>query len=168
MSYEAKLYNPAAQPEDWLIEHFVVRTKVFGRIFEDVKTSTMQHPEQHYLIQGQRGMGKTTLLLRLKYEIERTEQIKDWLVPVFFNEESYDLNSLSNLWEKLLKYFDEYFNDGGNYYDATEKYVGSKDYEQKCFELVTDILKQHKKKIVILFDNFAFVDRYFFHDYCLF
>lgn len=155
MAYEANLYNPAEQSKDWLIEHFVVRTKVFGRIFEDVQTSTMEHPEQHYLIQAQRGMGKTTLLLRLKYEIEKTEELKNWLIPVFFNEESYDLTSLSNLWEKLLKYFDDYFNDGGNYYDATEKYVGSKDYEQKCFNLVTDILHKHKKKIVILFDNFG-------------
>ncbi len=155
MEFEPKLYNPAAQPEQWLIEHFVVRTKVFERIFEDIKNNDMIHPEQHYLIQGQRGMGKTTLLLRLKYEIERTPELKDWLMPVFFNEESYDLTSLSNLWEKLLKYFDSYFTDGGNYYKATDKYIGTKDYEQSCFNLIINILNKHKKKIVILFDNFG-------------
>jgi tetratricopeptide (TPR) repeat protein len=155
MAYEANLYNPAEQSKEWLIEHFVVRTKVFNRIFDDIKTSAMQHPEQHYLIQGQRGMGKTTLLLRLKYEIENTEELKDWLMPVFFNEDSYDLTSLSNLWEKLLKYFDEHLEDGGGYYDATDKFVGSKDYEQLCFNLVTDILHKHKRKIVLLFDNFG-------------
>ena len=56
----------------------------------------MKYPEQHYLVQGLRGMGKTTLLLRLKYEVEKSEGLNDWLIPVFFNEESYDLSSLSN------------------------------------------------------------------------
>ncbi len=155
MTFEPKLYNPAAQTEEWLIEHFVVRTKMFERIFADLISSDMKHPEQHYLIQGQRGMGKTTLLLRLKYEIERTPELKEWLLPVFFNEESYDLTSLSSLWEKLLKYFDEFFPDGGNYYSATDQFIGSNEYEQLCFKLVLDILRQHDKKIVILFDNFG-------------
>ncbi len=155
MEFEAKLYNPAAQPEDFLIEHFVVRTKVFERIFEDIRTGTMEHPEQHYLVQGQRGMGKTTLLLRLKYEIERTAELNEWMLPIFFNEESYDLTSLSSLWEKLLKYFDRLLPDGGHYYNATDKFMGSNDYEQKCFNLVTDTLHKHKKKLIILFDNFG-------------
>jgi len=155
MEFEPKLYNPAAQPEEWLIEHFVVRTKVFAQLFDAIKSGDMRHPEQHYLIQGQRGMGKTTLLLRLKYEIERTPELKDWLVPVFFNEESYDLTSLSNLWEKLLKYFDSNFPDGGDYYKATDKFIGTNDYEQRCFKLVIDALHKHHKKLIILFDNFG-------------
>ncbi len=155
MTFEPKLYNPAAQPEDWLIEHFVVRTKVFEQIFADIKTGTMETPEQHYLIQGQRGMGKTTLLLRLKYEIERTPELNTWLLPVFFNEDTYDLTSLSSLWEKLIKYFDANLPGGGNFYAETNKYIGKDDYEQKCFELVLTILHEHGKKIVLLFDNFG-------------
>ena len=155
MEFEPKLYNPAAQPEEWLIEHFVVRTKVFERIFDDLKTGDMKHPEQHYLVQGQRGMGKTTLLLRLKYEVERTAGLKEWLMPIFFTEESYDLTSLAALWEKLLKYFDDHLPDGGGYYRETDKYMDRDDYEQLCFDLVLRILRQHKKKIVILFDNFG-------------
>ena len=87
MNIENKIYNPAAQPKQWLIEHFVVRTKVFEKIFKDIQTGKMKYPEQHYLIQGQRGMGKTTLLLRLKYEIENTSELNSWLIPIFCNEE---------------------------------------------------------------------------------
>jgi len=152
---EHKIYNPASQPKEWLIQHFVVRTNVFEKIFKDIQTNPMKYPAQHYLIQGQRGMGKTTLLLRLKYEIENTPKLSKWLLPVFFNEEAYDLTSLSNLWEKLLKYFDELWNTGGEYYKKTNEFVGNKDYEKKCFELLISILKDKGKKLIIFFDNFG-------------
>lgn len=155
MMIDNKLYNPAGQPKEWLIEHFVVRTKVFEKIFKDIRQGTMKYPEQHYLIQGQRGMGKTTLLLRLKYEIENTPELNSWLVPVFFNEESYDLTSLSNLWEKLFKYLDDAWQTGGTYYKQTDAFVGLPDYEKLCFNLLLDILHTEKKKLVIFFDNFG-------------
>ena len=47
----------------------------------------MEHPEQHFLIEGKRGMGKTTLLLRLSYEIENDAKLSEWLIPLVFNEE---------------------------------------------------------------------------------
>lgn len=152
---ESKLYNPASQSKDWLIEHFVVRTKVFEKIFKDIKEGDMKYPEQHYLIQGQRGMGKTTLLLRLKYEVENTPKLNKWLIPVFFNEESYDLTSLSNLWEKLLKYLDDLWETDGEYYNKTESFMETADYEKKCFNFLLEILNTKKKKLIILFDNFG-------------
>jgi hypothetical protein len=155
MITENKIYNPAGQPKEWLIEHFVVRTKVFEKIFKDIQTGKMKYPEQHYLIQGQRGMGKTTMLLRLKYEIENTPDLNAWLVPVFFNEESYDLTTLSNLWEKLFKYLDDLWQTGGKYYKKTDEFVGKTDYEKKCFDYLLQILKEEKKKLVVFFDNFG-------------
>lgn len=152
---QAKIYNPADQPKEWLMEHFVVRTKLFEKIFRDIEQSKMKYPEQHYIIQGQQGMGKTTFLLRLKYEIENTSNLSSWLVPVFFNEESYDLTTLSNLWEKLLKYLDDKWETGGKYYKQTDEYIGSTDYEKKCFNLLIEILHAEKKKLVVLFDNFS-------------
>lgn len=150
---ENKIYNPAAQPKEWLIENFVVRTNVFEKIFKDIKEGDMKYPEQHYIIQGQRGMGKTTLLLRLKYEIENTPKLNKWLLPVFFTEEMYDLTTLSNLWEKLLIYLDNQF--GSALYKETDKYIGTNDYEKRCFELLISALKSNQKKLILFFDNFG-------------
>jgi hypothetical protein len=150
-----KIYNPAAASKDWLIEHFVVRTKVFEKIFKDILNGKMQYPEQHYIIQGQRGMGKTTLLLRLKYEIENTEVLNKWLIPVFFNEESYDLTSLSNLWEKLIKYLDDLWYTNGVHYKKTDEFIGKSDYEKLCYEYLQSVLKSNEKKMVLFFDNFG-------------
>jgi Fe2+ or Zn2+ uptake regulation protein len=155
MRIDNKLFNPASQPKELLIENFVVRTKVFEKIFKDIQSGKMKYPEQHYLVQGLRGMGKTTLLLRLKYEVEENETLNNWLIPVFFNEESYDLSSLSNLWEKLLKYLDDYWGIGSRLYDTTEKFIGSNDYEKLCFDLLIAALHERKQKLLILFDNFG-------------
>ncbi|MFD2968702.1 winged-helix domain-containing protein [Sphingobacterium bambusae] len=152
---ETTLYNPATLNRQDLISNFVVRTKIFERIFSDIKDSDMRHPEKHFLIQGQRGMGKTTLLLRLKYEVEREDSLREWVIPVFFNEESYDVNSLSSFWEKLLKYLDDYFDTDGEFYEYTEKFVDSEDYERLCFDFLIEKLRERSKKLIIFFDNFG-------------
>ncbi|SEK17590.1 winged-helix domain-containing protein [Parapedobacter koreensis] len=149
------LYNPATLSKDELVANFVVRTKVFDKIFKDIKSSTMKYPEKHYLIQGQRGMGKTTLLLRLKYEIENTPALNSWLIPVFFGEENYDLTSLSRLWEKLLEYLDDEWDTGGIHYEHTEAFVDFDDYEKRCFEYLIETLRANERKIILFFDNFG-------------
>lgn len=149
------LYNPASLNPSELVGNFVVRTKSFERIFEDIKSSDMKYPEKHYLIQGQRGMGKTTLLLRLKYEVENSPELTKWLLPVFFNEESYDLNSLSGLWEKLLKFLDDEYETNGRYYEHTEDFIDFDDYEKRCFDYLIEILNSKGKKIILFFDNFG-------------
>ncbi|MGB8192161.1 MAG: hypothetical protein WCF67_09595, partial [Chitinophagaceae bacterium] len=106
------LYNPHEQSKEQLISGFVVRTNTFQRIFDDIKNSKMIYPEQHYLIEGQRGMGKTTLLLRLAYEVENSPGLNQWLIPVILKEEAYyGITKLYKLWEevaRLLSYKKEF------------------------------------------------------------
>lgn len=149
------LYNPASLEKPELIESFVVRTKIFEKIFSDIRSSDMKYPEKHYLIQGQRGMGKTTLLLRLKYEIENSEELNKWLLPVFFGEESYDLTTLSKLWEKLLDYLDDALDTNGGHFEHTEDFIDFEDYEKRCFDYLIEALQKNKKKLIIFFDNFG-------------
>ncbi|UJP65812.1 winged-helix domain-containing protein [Mongoliitalea daihaiensis] len=149
------LYNPAGLEKPELIESFVVRTKIFEKIFSDIKSSDMKYPEKHYLIQGQRGMGKTTLLLRLKYEIENSGELNNWLLPVFFGEESYDLTTLSRLWEKLLDYLDDALDTNGEHFEHTEAFIDFEDYEKKCFDYLIEVLQKNQKKLIIFFDNFG-------------
>ena len=85
----ANLYNPHEQSKAELIQRFVVRQKLFRQLFQDIRSSDMAYPEPHYLIEGQRGMGKTTLLLRLSYEIENDRELNPWLIPVVLKEEAY-------------------------------------------------------------------------------
>ena len=66
-------YNPANQTPEELVANYVIRLKEFGELFQAIKGDPMDKPPQHYIIQGQRGYGKTTLLLRLNIEIKDDE-----------------------------------------------------------------------------------------------
>jgi TPR repeat protein len=150
----AYIYNPANQTPQELIDGFVIRTEEFKKLFHDIKTSTMQNPEQHYIVQGPRGSGKTTLLLRLAYEIERDTKLSQWLLTVRFNEEQYDVRRLERLWEKVIDYLDsEKYPEFKGLNDKREELEYNDEYEERCLSLLLEALRASKKKIILFIDN---------------
>jgi len=147
-----KIYNPANQTPAELISNFVVRTELFQEIFEDIKQSKMEHPEQHYIIQGIRGQGKTTLLLRIAYEIERDEELRKRFIPIVFNEEQYNISRLFKLWETVAEYLDDMGEIKG-LYDEMQQFEHEPDYEWSCFQILERAIKKHHKKLILFIDN---------------
>ena len=147
-----KVYNPANQSPEDLIENFVVRTALFKKIYEDIQSSDMKFPEQHYIIQGVRGQGKTTMLLRIAYEIQKDKKIKDKFIPVIFNEEQYHITRLFKLWESIAEYLDDhgYIKD---LKQQMEQYADEPDNEERSFKVLENALKKNNKKIVVFIDN---------------
>jgi len=147
-----KVYNPANQTPEELIENFVVRTALFRDIFEDIKNAEMKYPEQHYIIQGIRGQGKTTLLLRIAYEIEKDPELRKRLIPIVFNEEQYQISRLFKLWETTAEYLEEAGEITG-LYNEMQQFEFNQDYEYRCFQLLENALKKHQKKMILFIDN---------------
>ncbi|MBN1998630.1 hypothetical protein JW935_13810 [candidate division KSB1 bacterium] len=147
-----KIYNPASQTPQELIENFVVRTELFHDIFNDIKNSDMKNPQQHYIIQGIRGQGKTTLLLRIAYEIDRDKALRKYLLPVIFNEEQYNVNKLFKLWETIAEYLDEMGEITG-LYNEMQKFSRLDDFEERCFQILETALKKYHKKMILFIDN---------------
>src|SRR5688500_13470010 len=115
------LYNPDRKNKHQLIDEFVIRTEELSEIMEDIESSTMEVPEQHYLFVGQRGSGKTTLLHRIKYAIEDSTFVNKWLIPIIFSEEQYNLSELSNLWENIAQELEDYYSFSGISRELSEK-----------------------------------------------
>lgn len=158
----ANLYNPHEQSKEQLIKSFVVRHEVFDTLFRDIKSSDMTKPERHYLIEGQRGTGKTTLLLRLSYAIENDSQLRNWLIPIVLKEEAYyGIRHLFKLWRTIaceLEVRDKAFSGlAGQMSDAYNRTqtssFGTTSYEQTCFEILIQALKNRAKKILLFVDN---------------
>lgn len=155
----ASIYNPDLLSKQQLIGSFVVRLKKFKKLFEDIRTSDMTHPEQPLMIVGLRGMGKTTLLLRLSYEVENNDKLNKWLVPIVFNEEEYGITKLYKFWEQITQYFERKEPAVKGLFDAMDATYSSINddirYEQKAFELLIEALHKEGKKLLLFVDNFG-------------
>ncbi len=151
------LYNPAQKEKETLINEFVIRTKEFKTIFEDIQNSKMDIPEQNYLIVGQRGMGKTTLLWRILYAIEDNPKLNKKLIPVIFAEEQYNIFALTQFWEEAAIYLGNKYSE---YHSLNEKMIEHEEkenYLNVSFEILEKALKKNKQHIVVLIDNFGYL-----------
>ncbi|MCU0347623.1 MAG: sel1 repeat family protein, partial [Saprospiraceae bacterium] len=155
----ASIYNPDLLTKEQLIASFVVRLNKFKKLFADIKEAKMEHPEQPVLIVGLRGMGKTTLLLRLSYEVENDPSLNTWLTPLVFNEEEYGITKLFKLWETIAQYLEKKDSRYAGLFDRMDKeYERLKNdvkYEQAALDLLLDALRQQGKKLLLLIDNFG-------------
>ncbi|MGV8983629.1 hypothetical protein [Clostridium sp.] len=147
------LYNPNNITEQELVERFVIRKKEFRKIFNDIKSSDMKYPEQHYIIEAQRGYGKTTLLKRLYIEIKGDKELKARIIPVLFPEEQYNIRKLFKLWEVTAKYLEIESDEFIGLRNEMDKYSQDEDYEDICFKILELKLKEKNKKLILLIDN---------------
>ncbi len=152
------IYNPSQLTKEELIDRFVVRQQLFEKLYRHISEAKMEVPEEHLLIVGQRGMGKTTLLLRLAYEVEDDEKLNNWLIPITFNEEQYNIRKLYNLWEETARNLaDKDAGFMGLFDEMDALYTNSAEeerYEKLIFDLMIEKLRSQKKKIVLFIDNF--------------
>lgn len=146
------LYNPDRKNKKQFLEEFVIRTEVFDEIFRDIKSGKMLHPEQHYLLVGQRGAGKTTLLNRLKYAVDDDQKLNQWLIPVLFNEEQYHISELANVWENIATYLEDYHGFDG-ICEEIESQLSRGDFEDKALTILLKRLDEQKKKVILFIDN---------------
>lgn len=147
------IYNPSEKPKNQLIAEFVIRKDVFEKLYKEVKKASKETPPQHYLIAGQRGMGKTTLLLRIQYAIEDDLTLSKYLIPIRFSEEQYNIGRLERLWEETALMLEHKIPDYAGLYDEMLKHEDKDDYERICFETLANKLKEGKQRVLLMIDN---------------
>ncbi len=145
------LYNPARMPEDEFLARFIVREKQFRLLWEEISASRLDMIDQHFLIVGQRGMGKTSLMLKTAYEIGRNQELKDWLIPILFPEELFGVAELLDLWLALGELLEDQFPG----LSKELKSSAEQNSEHKLIEAIRQRLTDSKKKLVLFIDNFG-------------
>ncbi|MCP4153288.1 MAG: sel1 repeat family protein [bacterium] len=148
------LYNPSNQTEKELLDSFVVRKDEFTQIFNDIRYSRATVPDPHLVIQGQRGQGKTPLLLKLYYETKNDEELKWRFVPIIFNEEQYNICSIFDFWENVAEELEEILDLGG-LTDEMGRYarIYSGNSEEKAFEMLKLISEKYRRKLILFVDT---------------
>jgi len=154
INYSRYKYTPDEMAEDEFLSRFVVRNYEFHEIFDDIKSMDFNVANQHYIIIGQRGQGKTTLLRKIMLEVNKDEKLSKFLLPVKFAEEQYQIRSLCRLWEEIADYLQTIHEDEfEDILDNLEKHFEDDDYELKCFSYLEAVLKSKNRKLLLLIDN---------------
>lgn len=154
-NYSRYKYTPDEMEEREFLSRFVVRTDIFNDLFSDITTANYTVPQQHYILIGQRGQGKTTLLRKLLIEVKNSSELSERIVPVKFSEEQYQIRSLSRLWEEVADYLQSIYPDVfPDILDKMEEHFDDEDYELKSFTLFENTIIRSGKKLLLLIDNF--------------
>jgi tetratricopeptide (TPR) repeat protein len=103
-------YNPSFLSEEDLVGNFAVRHADLGLIIRVIRENVTDS-NQHVLIIGPRGSGKTTLVLRAAAEIQRTRELSERWYPLIFSEESYEVVSAGEFWLEALFHLSEQTGD---------------------------------------------------------
>ncbi|WP_457934294.1 tetratricopeptide repeat protein [Pseudoalteromonas sp. SCSIO 43210] len=153
-NYSRYKYTPDEIDEKEFLAKFVVRNHDFDDIFDDIKNSDYTVPSQHFIIVGQRGQGKTTLLRKIKLAVQAEPTLADLLIPIKFSEEQYQIRSLSRLWEEIADYLQcTAEGDFATIHDDMESHFDDADYELKSFSYLEKAVKAKNKKLLLLIDN---------------
>ena len=97
----ARKYNPGFLSDDELIASFCVRTHEFESLIEALRGCTGES-NQHQIVIGPRGSGKTSLLLRVAAELRRDANLAAGFFPIVFAEESYEVGTAGEFWLECL------------------------------------------------------------------
>lgn len=152
--YSRFKYTPDEMSEDDFLKRFVLRLDIFQEIFDDIKSSDYNIPNQHYIIIGQRGQGKTSLLRKIKIEVTNDKKLSKFLLPIKFTEEQYQIRSLSRFWEEIADYLQSIYTDiFPTILDDMEDHFDDEDYELKAFSYLESSIKRSNKKLLLLIDN---------------
>ncbi len=94
-------YNPGFLTDDELVASFRVRTSEFESVVEMLRECDGSS-NQHQIVIGPRGSGKTSLLLRVAAEARRDAGLSAAFFPVVFSEESYEVSTAGEFWLECL------------------------------------------------------------------
>jgi hypothetical protein len=156
------LYNPAMLSREELRSLFVARHAERDRILSHIRAAGSS--PQHSLVIGERGMGKTTLLLRLAHSVEEEPDLRTQWIAVRFDEEQYNIGELAHFWLNCLEKIGEDTGDPEPIEIADrlirEFPARSKDRKEKsdpleeaAFLRLKQYSIQHGRRLLLLVDN---------------
>lgn len=155
MSKRIMKYNPAFLTDEELLRSFAVRQTDFDTIIRIIRENTT-NVNQHVLVIGPRGIGKTTLLLRIGLETRTAEDLKGKWYPLVFAEESYSICSVGEFWLEALFHVAQQTGDK-KWNQIIEELNDEKDDKRlvdRALAKLLDFADSQGKRLLLIIENF--------------
>jgi len=155
MAKRVMKYNPAFLTDEELLASFVVRHTDFELILQVIRENVIQ-ANQHILVVGSRGIGKTTLVLRVVAEIKQNKGLNERWYPLVFSEESYAVSTPGEFWLEGLFHL-AHKTDNDLLHRAFEELSKEQDEErlrERALAHLLDFADTQNKRILLVVENF--------------
>jgi tetratricopeptide (TPR) repeat protein len=149
------LYNPDQMPEEEIKATFVARQPLIDEIISLIERQSDGAGVQHLVIIAPRGMGKTTVMLMVKFALEDRGLADKWQA-VKFTEESPSIYDLADFWLEVLKLLVADTKDRDlerRIKEVETKYRNNEDLQEAALALIKDWRREHDKRLVLLVEN---------------
>lgn len=168
-------YNPRWQEPAELERLYVARKPLLVRLHSQIVEQGTASAPRHHLIIGQRGMGKTTLLMRLALELKQKNP--DFLPLTFWEEQYVEVDRLSVFWLNCLDSMADALEFDGksdavkqieNKVEQLERISNEEEKAREAAQYFTETIGHTGRRLVLFIDNFnLLIARLKKHDHVL-
>ncbi|MDE0306460.1 MAG: tetratricopeptide repeat protein [Albidovulum sp.] len=158
MVVTARKYNPGFLSVDELVSTFCVRTAEYESLIEALRECSGS-ASTHQIVIGQRGSGKTSLLLRVAAEVLRDANLAARFFPIVFAEESYEVSTAGEFWlECLSRLADQtpLHHEGVDLrrtFEELRAIYDDQTLEDRCLGVLQDFADREAKRLVLVVEN---------------
>ncbi|MFN2454811.1 MAG: tetratricopeptide repeat protein [Pyrinomonadaceae bacterium] len=146
-------------PEEEIKQTFVARQPLVDELVSLIGKQPGGAGVQHVVIIAPRGMGKTTVFLMVRFAVRDGNLARRWQA-VQFPEERYGINDLADFWLEVLHHLEIDTNDAElrrRIEEIKAQYTNADDLQEAALALIKDWRRKHKKRLVVLVDNFDMI-----------
>ncbi len=147
-------YNPAFLSEKELIDSFVVRHTDF-ELITDIVRDNVDPSNQHVLVIGPRGIGKTTLVLRVAAGISQDKELSEQWYPLVFGEESYGVCTPGEFWLEALFHLGRQTGEARweKTYNELREIKDEDTLRESALAQLMDFADEKNKRILLIVEN---------------
>ncbi|NQT86498.1 ATP-binding protein, partial [bacterium] len=155
MSTPVNKYNPSFLSDDELADRFVVRHADLKLVVDTVRENTTRS-NQHVLVVGPRGIGKTMLVQRVAAAVRSDPDLSERWYPLSYAEESYEVLTPGEFWLEALFHLGQQTGDGrwhAIYDDLKKNELDEARLRQRALGHLMEFAEAQGKRILLLVEN---------------